>query len=204
MTPTRIQIRLQHQAGQRLDEVWAIVSPSLPLTAHTHAHHTLTLPLLGSGQATPQISWNHFGWTLSNRTVDACIYVNGQTLEPSRICHIAIGDVLEIGLCRFVIEAAQDSEVATTSTLLPISTTPTTNTQTNLSIDTFMESLTAAPHIIDSDAFESLPITPVPTPSLNENTEIIDRLNDAYLQALQDSSQRANSYIQRSTPHAHR
>jgi len=179
MTPTRIQLRLQHQAGQRLDEVWATVSPSFPL-----GPLTLTLPLLGNGHAAPQISWNNFGWTLINRTTDAHIYVNQQSVAPGHICHIAIGDILDIGLCRFVIEPAQEMQAVAAATSTTTQQRP--HPLTELSIDTFMESLTQTPHIVDSDAFESLPIAPLPVPDLNENKEIIGRLSDAYLQALQD------------------
>jgi hypothetical protein len=190
MTPTRIQLRLQHQAGQRLDEVWATVSPSLPLTSPALSYDALTLnlPLLGSGQATPQICWNNFGWTLANRTTDACIFVNQQPVAPGHICHVAVGDILEIGLCRFVIETPSDTSTATATiaSTQHMASTPEPQALSDLSIDTFMASLTATPHTIDSDAFDALPVAVTPPPEPQDNKEVIGRLNDAYLQALQD------------------
>ena len=181
MTPTPIQLRLQHQAGQRLNEVWATVLPTVAL-----GPLTLTLPLLGNSHTAPQINWNNFGWTLANRTTDARIYINQQPLEPGHICHITIGDILDIGLCRFVIEPAQETPTTAPSSVTTARTSTAAQPLTELSIDTFMESLTQPPHIVDSDAFESLPIAPAPVPDPTAHKEIIAQLNDAYLQALQD------------------
>lgn len=188
MTPTRIQLRLLQQAGQRLDAVWATVSPSFPLASHMLGHNalTLSLPLLGSGLAVPQISWSNFGWTLLNRTTDARIFVNGHALAPGHICHIAAGDTLEIGLCKFAIESAPENTPLTLATAASTAAPVEPQAAENLNIDMFMESLTTPSNTSDIDAFESLPVATAPVPQPEENTEIIGRLSTAYLQALQD------------------
>ncbi len=186
MTPTRIQLRLQHHAGQRLDAVWAIVSPLVQQSPPSLSGEVLTLrlPFLGEGKAVPVMSWNNFGWTLGNYTTDAQIFVNDQAIAPGHVCHVAIGDTLDIGLCKFLIESTEQPAAKDPNAIVNSMTDA--RPYGNLSIDALMVSLSAEQSFNSNDVFESLPADATTLPAQHEPKEVIEHLNDAYLLALRD------------------
>lgn len=107
-----IQLRLQHEAGRRIGAVWLVIGPP-----PARALEALELPIASHTPRQPELAWNGSAWELRNLTGDARLYVNGEVLPPNSRCLVHIGDILEIGLCRIAVEAADVS-------LLPYATPP--------------------------------------------------------------------------------
>ena len=109
MIPSRIQLRLIGYQGQPLAHTWAQVQAQVhdPLAVHQAQDLTLELPLaLADGSAVAVLAWSGVGWILKNQTQTLYLYINQEPLAPGLARHIDMDDVLEIGLCRFVVEAA--------------------------------------------------------------------------------------------------
>lgn len=109
MTPPRIQLRLVACQGQALSHIWAQVQTHVhdPQALHQAQDLVLALPLsLADGTPAAVLAWSGVGWVLSNQSQRLYLYINEQALAPGLARHIDVDDVLDVGLCRFVVEAA--------------------------------------------------------------------------------------------------
>ena len=195
MTPTRIQLRLQHQAGQYFGSLWAVVTPVAQQAAGQLAADealTLSLPLPGYQQALPDLYWNGFGWNLRNQTDDVQLFVNEEAVAPGDVKPVVVGDILEVGLCRFLIEAA---EPAFTDNNLSGALSRVT-TSSRVGHDS-IESGLGDQSIGDGDPFQVLPadamfdqaaasISTSSPVNAEASDEVITQLNEAYFVALRN------------------
>lgn len=109
MTPSRIQLRLVAYQGQAMLHIWAQVQAHVhdPQALHQAQDLMLALPLsLADGTPTAVLAWSGVGWVLSNQSQRLYVYINEQALAPGLARHIDVDDVLDVGLSRFVVEAA--------------------------------------------------------------------------------------------------
>lgn len=105
-----IQLRLKNAAGHKMDSLWAkspLTTQKLPIF--------ISLPAIGNEYRTPELYWTSAGWELSNASPNLCVFINDKTLLPNKSAPVLAGDMLEVGLCRFLVEAVEDAQSSATN-----------------------------------------------------------------------------------------